>query len=100
MADKKRPPLAFMAINATMSFLDWALHGCPVRNPEEVKETFETHCRPCEFYNPGKNVLGKMGYCEKCGCHVSPDGDDVFNKIRDPLISCPLDPPKWKRSIE
>lgn len=100
MADKKRPPLASMAANASMTFLQWALAGCPVRAPEEIAEIFAAHCAPCEFYNPGKNILGKPGYCEKCGCHVSAAPDDVFNKIRDPLVSCPLDPPKWQRSIE
>lgn len=96
----KRPPLAFMAANFAMTALEWAWAGCPLRAREEIREIFQTHCLHCEHYNEGRNVLGKPGYCELCGCHVSSDPDSVLNKIRDPLVDCPLDPPKWRRSIE
>jgi hypothetical protein len=89
-----------MAANFVMTALDWARAGCPLRAKEEVHEIFHTHCAPCEFFNEGRNVLGKKGYCQKCGCHVSPSHTDLLNKILDPLVDCPLDPPKWRRSIE
>jgi len=94
-----RPPITRMAKGFVLTMFEWAMAGCPVRHPEEIREIFETHCRPCEFFNPGRNLLGKPGYCEKCGCHVSQDPDDVLNKIRDPLVGCPLDNPKWRRSV-
>ena len=95
----ERPPLLRMAANFVMTARDWALAGCPARHPDEIRQIFETHCRPCEFYSTDRNILGKKGYCEKCGCHVSADPDDLLNKIHDPLVSCPLDPPRWDRSI-
>ena len=87
-------------IKFTISMAQWIAAGCPMRSPEWVAEIFEDHCRPCEFYNPGPNLLRQRGYCEKCGCHVSPDGNNPLNKIVDPNNSCPLDPPRWGGTIE
>lgn len=83
-----------------ISMKDWALAGCPQRSPEWIAEIFEEHCKPCEFYNPSRNVFRQKGYCEKCGCHVSADPNNPLNKIVSPLNSCPLDPPKWGGTIE
>lgn len=87
-------------INFTLSMAQWAAAGCPTRSPEWVKEIFETHCRPCEFYKPGRNLLGQKGYCQKCGCHVSDDPDNPVNKIVNPNNSCPLDKPRWRSTVE
>lgn len=95
-----RPPIRHMAKNFTMTMIEWARAGCPFRPKEEVRQIFDEQCRPCENYNPGRNILGKKGYCELCGCHVSDDVHDPLNKILDPLVSCPLDPPKWERRLE
>jgi hypothetical protein len=89
-----------MAKDFVLNAMEWALHGCPARAPEDIKEIFETHCQPCEFFNEGRNIFGKVGFCEKCGCHVSADPDTLVNKIRDPLIGCPLDPPKFGPTIK
>ena len=83
-----------------ISMKDWIAAGCPKRSPEWIAEIFETHCQPCDEYNPGRNLLGQKGYCMKCSCHVSADPDNPVNKIVSPLNSCPLDPPKWGRTIE
>jgi len=91
----------FMApIKFTISMKDWIVAGCPMRSPEWVEEIFTEHCRPCDFYKPGRNIFGQKGYCEKCGCHVSASSTNPLNKILDPNNACPLDPPKWGRTIE
>jgi len=84
----------------TISMRDWMLAGCPSRSPEWVAEIFTEHCEPCEFFDPGRNILGQKGHCDKCGCHVSANSNNPLNKIVDPNNSCPLDPPKWGNTIE
>lgn len=96
----ERPKLTHMAKGMALTMYEWAMAGSPLRAREEIVEIFQTHCRPCEFYNEGRNVLGKPGFCERCGCHVSEDPDSMLNKIRNPLVSCPLDPPRWRCTIE
>lgn len=87
-------------IKFAVSMAQWIAAGCPSRSPEWVSEIFHTHCEPCEYYFPGRTMLGQNGGCGKCGCHVSADSSNPLNKIVDPNNSCPLDPPRWGRNVE
>lgn len=82
-----------------VAYKDWAAAGFPRRSPEWVQEIFDI-CKTCPLYNPeGKTPFGSVGTCEKCGCHVSNDPEDMLNKIVLPNTSCPLDPPRWNASV-
>lgn len=101
-AQQWKPP-GFMAkiTGFVLSYAAWAKEGFPRRSPEWVVEIFETHCKPCQYYDPnGTTPFGSVGTCTRCGCHVSDDCEDMLNKIVLPTSSCPLDPPKWKASVE
>jgi hypothetical protein len=75
--------------------------GFPRRSPEWIAELFNTHCRPCEWYDPdGRTLIRRRGVCLKCGCHVSDIFDRLDNKLMFPNASCPLDPPKWGPSVD
>ncbi len=60
--------------------------GMRTRTQAEITEIFETHCKPCEFFD------GK--YCNKCArCNVN--GEEKFwNKIKMKSETCPIG--KWK----
>lgn len=97
-----KPPGFMQKVSGFLvAYADWVAAGFPRRSPEWVKEIFETHCKPCEWYDANaKTVFGKQGMCTRCGCHVSADFDDMQNKIVLPNTSCPLDEPKWKANIQ
>jgi hypothetical protein len=82
-----------------VAFKDWRAAGYPRRSPEWVSELFETHCRPCPFYDPeGKTPLGTVGICGKCGCHVSDNPETMLNKLVLPTEGCPEG--KFNASVE
>jgi hypothetical protein len=92
----------------TVAMKDWIADGCPLRDPTETKELFETHCKggdgpPCREFIPneaiGTFMLGKgSGFCAECGCVVSDDPTATFNKINKPHQGCPLK--KWLAIVE
>jgi len=97
----KPPGIMAKVSGFLVTFKDWAAAGFPRRSPEWVKEIFETHCQPCEWFDAeGRTPFGSVGTCRRCGCHVSPDGEDMLNAIVMPNKSCPLTPPKWGANIE
>lgn len=84
---------------AVVTYSKWVADGCPRRHPDEVKEIFEQHCKPCEHYEPFDwSDTGRKGRCALCRCHVSPNPEDLFNKITIPQASCPID--KWANVVE
>lgn len=98
----KRPSFMARIVGFTISMAEWLADGSPLRDPEETKELFETHCLggdgpPCEAYNPLVNATGLpggyRGACMECGCSVSDDPEAVFNKVNKPHHGCPLK--KW-----
>ena len=102
MSDLWKPPTTMAKIQGFLvAYRDWAAAGYPRREPAWVKEIFETHCTPCEMYEPeSRTLFGSVGVCGRCGCHVSADGEDMLNKIVMPTQGCPLDPPKFRASVE
>jgi len=62
----------------------WVREGRPVRSDEEVKEIFETHCKPCELYDPETHG------CKKCGCAVNTDTAPLGNKLKMKTEVCPM----------
>lgn len=112
----KRTNFLKKGFNAVMTFADWKAAGYPVRDPEDVKAIFETHCAgfykdhndnwtghpatPCPLYvADGQAVpLGPRGLCDDglefdgvkgCGCHVSPDAGELTNALAVPVHPCP-----------
>ncbi|MCL4194323.1 MAG: hypothetical protein KJZ87_21480, partial [Thermoguttaceae bacterium] len=67
----------------------WIAAGRPTRSAERVRQVFETHCRPCEHFDPATQT------CRLCGCHVAPAGPAYRNKIGMATERCPAEPPKW-----
>lgn len=85
----------------TVAYTKWVAAGRPTRDPEWRKEIFEEFCAKCEHYDPkGLTVLGDVGKCLDCGCHVDPDSDGFNNKLNDPLEGCSLDPPKFPAHVD
>lgn len=84
-----------------VAYAEWRAAGFPRREPAWVKEIFETHCKPCEWYDPDAHtLLGAKGVCTHCSCHVSDNPNEDMNKIVWPTVSCPLTPPKWEANVE
>ena len=89
---------------------DWISEGRPLRDPEDTKDLFETHCKggdgpPCPSYVPweGLTVIppgfpDDAGSCAECGCFVSGDPTIVMNKVNKPHEACPLK--KWARIVQ
>ncbi len=82
-------------VGFTIHFKDWIEAGRPFRSPEEVAELFNTHCnppgQPCELYDPkGRAIplVGRLGVCKGCGCHVSDDATELDNAIAYPTKAC------------
>lgn len=89
------------AISFGRSYVDWVKAGKPKRPPEERAAIFESFCSVCPYYDPeGKTVLGDVGKCSVCGCHVSADNEGMRNKLNWPTEGCPLTPPRFRPSIE
>lgn len=99
----------------TVSMSEWLADGSPLRDPDETRELFETHCQggdgpPCEAFLPKEEVgdiisqiAGKMipenaGFCSECGCVVSDDPEAMVNKVNKPHQECPLK--KWRKVVE
>jgi hypothetical protein len=105
-----KPTPSFMGriVGFTVSMAEWLSDGCPLRDPTETRELFETHCKggdgpPCPKFIPneavGTFVLGKgSGFCAECGCVVSDDPTATFNKVNKPFKGCPLK--KWLPIVE
>ena len=96
----KRTNFLTKGFNALMTLNQWKKAGYPIRDPEDVKEIFETHCRPCPLYNPDGRAItfGPRGLCDDalefdgvkgCGCHVSPDPEELTNALLVPIHPCP-----------
>lgn len=84
-------------VGFTISFKDWALAGFPRRDPDEVRELFNTYCNPsghrCEQYDPDARtipIVGIKGVCLGCGCHVSSNPAELLNALTIPTKSCPM----------
>lgn len=88
------------AVDLVITVADWVWQGRPRRHPDDVREIFETHCKPCDFYNPKASNPARTGICLKCTCHVSADASDLANKITLANTACPLDPPKWTKLVD
>lgn len=58
-----------------------------------MREIFSI-CETCDEYRPNeRTILGHLGLCNHCGCHVSPTTEDEINKVAWPHEGCPLK--KW-----
>jgi len=91
-----RPNFMTKIVGFTLTYTQWAVEGFPRRDPTEVSEYFHTYCNPpdapCELYQPTKRsfpVIGKLGVCDGCGCHVSDDAEEVQNAVTYPNKGCP-----------
>ena len=64
-----RPPTFMGKVSGfTVAFASWAKAGFPRRSAEWVAEIFNTHCKPCQWYEPdGHTLLGDKGKCGRCG---------------------------------
>lgn len=101
MSEWKPPTFMNKLSGFTIAFATWAGAGFPRRSAEWVKEIFETHCEPCDWYRSDKKTFwGDKGVCIYCECHVSDDVDNMRNKIVMPNNRCPLDPPKWGSDVD
>jgi len=88
---------------------DWIEAGRPLRDPEETRELFATHCRggdgpPCPEFVAWKGLTiiptglpENGGTCAECGCFVSDDPEIVMNRVNKPTLGCPLG--KWKAVV-
>lgn len=68
----------------------WCRAGFPVRPAGVVRQTFNAHCKPCEFYQGGN----AGGICTICKCSVRRERASL-NKLSMATTSCPLPEPKW-----
>ena len=91
----------------TIAIVDWVEAGRPLRDPEETKELFETHCQggdgpPCDKFVPWPFVPPGMpkdgGTCAECGCFVNSDPEIVLNRVNKPNMNCPLK--KWGAIVD
>lgn len=63
---------------------NWVKAGRPLRPDSEVDEIFNTHCKPCDRYNPDTHS------CNECGCAVSTSDKPLVNKLKMATEHCPL----------
>lgn len=78
-----------LAYRYTRALSRWIKAGRPVRNEEEIKRIFETHCAPCEACDKQTST------CRHCGCRVNLMKAAPLNKIAMATEECPLG--KWKQ---
>ncbi len=88
MSNEPLPNLTTRAKRYSRAVRRWIAAGRPTRSEEEVRNIFETHCKPCARYNEKKQA------CTICGCRVRRQGLAVLNKIRMATECCPLG--KWQ----
>ena len=79
----KPPGLVRRAISYTEALARWTTSGRPERSDKEVERVFYQHCKPCNWFDPEKQI------CRGCGCRVAENGVAVLNKIRMATEHCP-----------
>ncbi len=74
-------------VRRTLSYAEaliaWAAAGRPERSDKEVERIFYQHCKPCNWFDPEKQI------CRGCGCRVAENGVAVLNKIKMATEHCP-----------
>ena len=103
MGGRMKPSFMGRVAGFTVAMNDWIADGCPLRDPEETKELFETHCKRCPEMISAEGLVTMIlpegsGFCGECGCAVSADPTAVFNKVNKPQQGCPLG--KWLPIVE
>lgn len=96
MTRRKAPNLVQQARTLGKAALKWERAGRPVRTPEQIRELFEKHCRPCEFFEPHRSRKDR-GRCLLCGCKVNLQS---LNKLKWATEQCPDDPPRWLATVD
>jgi len=82
------PSLMTRAKNYLAARKIWVAAGKPLREDEEIKRIYNTHCKNCKYYT-------NNGYaCSQCGCYIN--DTNGWNKIAWATTHCPLDPPEWQ----
>jgi hypothetical protein len=79
----KPPGLVRRAISYTEALARWTTAGRPERSDKEVERIFYQHCKPCNWFEPERQI------CRGCGCHVAENGAAVLNKIKMATENCP-----------
>ena len=79
------PGLVRRAISYTEALARWTAAGRPERSDKDVERIFHQHCRPCNWFDPERQM------CRGCGCRVAENGYAVLNKIKMATENCPRD---------
>jgi len=86
-------------VGFTVAYYDWVRAGRPKRDPLWVAELWDI-CSQCPHFDPRQITPFGRGACDICGCHISPDHTENFNKLVWPTQSCPDSPPHWTAAVD